>query len=425
MPRALSRRPFGRGIRPHASVRRIIALNNGFQLLFNLHWWMPVFYTYQREAGLGDAEIFGIQSVYYVAFCFLEIPTGLIADRIGPRRCLCLGAVVMTAANATPALWPTYTGFLAHFLAIAVARSLVSGAASAYLYESLHAHGEGDRYLQAEGSARAVGLGAKIVCWPFAGLLMQYVHAAPYLLSALCSAASVACALALPPLPAAKREPAGHARPEPRAEPARTGLAATARRIAHDLRSSPRLGLLMLQGIALFTLARISHVNLFQPMLLDKDVAAAHHGTVLSAMTLAEAIAAARPRWILRHLRGSTAVYALSLLMAGCLAAVVVSGGLATAAWLCVFAAAAGMAFPIQRSLVNDAIPPGADRATLLSLESLLDRGVCAVAAVAVGAYLSAGRLDELLLHVALVTVAGLGALIVVARAVSSRPRPR
>ncbi|MGG7575953.1 hypothetical protein [Streptomyces sirii] len=87
-------------------ARRIIRLNNTFQLLFNLLWWMPVFYAYQRQAGLSDGQIFGIQSIYYIAFCLFEIPTGLVADRIGARNCLRAGAVVMTAANLAPSSLP-------------------------------------------------------------------------------------------------------------------------------------------------------------------------------------------------------------------------------------------------------------------------------------------------------------------------------
>ncbi|MFD9597318.1 MFS transporter, partial [Kitasatospora sp. NPDC059973] len=190
-----------RGPAAPPGVRRVVRLNNGFQLLFNLLWWMPVFYEYQRQAGLSDSQIFGIQSVYYVAFCLLEVPTGFIADRIGQRTCLRLGAAVMTAANLVPVALPSATGFLLHFLAIAAARSLVSGASSAYLYEYLHAEGAGERYVQAEGTARALGLWAKIACWPLVGVLMSTVHQAPYLLTAACTLGSLACAAALPALP--------------------------------------------------------------------------------------------------------------------------------------------------------------------------------------------------------------------------------
>lgn len=186
------------------TARRIIRLNYGFQLLFNLLWWMPVFYAYQKEAGLSDGQIFGIQSIYYVAFCLLEIPTGLIADRIGTRNCLRAGAVVMTAANLAPVFSASYTGFLLHFLAIAAGRSLTSGAASAYLYDGLRAQRCDEHYLRAEGTARALGLAAKVVCWPLVGPLMALAHPAPYVLSAASAAGSLVCAVLLPRLAGTK-----------------------------------------------------------------------------------------------------------------------------------------------------------------------------------------------------------------------------
>ena len=89
------------------------------------------------------------------------------------------------------------------------------------------------------------------------------------------------------------------------------------------------------------------------------------------------------------------------------------------------FAAITGFAYPLQRKLMNDAIPAHAPRATLLSVESIIDRAVCALAAVAAGAYLSAGRLDALLWHSALVTLAVMIALQLVLRKGSSGPGHR
>ncbi|EST37672.1 hypothetical protein N566_11650, partial [Streptomycetaceae bacterium MP113-05] len=373
---------------PPAQAKRLIRLNNGFQLLFNLLWWMPVFYQYQRDAGLSDAEIFAIQGAYYVSFLVLEIPTGFLADRIGHRRAMQLGAAVMVAANLIPVASPSVTGFLLHFLTIATARSLVSGAASAYLYESLHTRGAGEHYVQAEGTARSIGLWAKIACWPLVGVLMQVRQEAPYVLTAVCALGALACALALPALasatPKGSTEPPG-SEPAGKADGKQQGgglLGALA-----AFRDSRALGPLMLQGVALFTLARICQVNLFQPLLLDKDVPLTQHGAVLSAMTIAEAVASARPNWLRRRLADTTSVTVLSLAMAFTLAATTLAGGAGTVVWLCLFAAATGLAFPVQRNLVNSAIPDSSHRATLLSLESMLDRGMCALAAVAVGAY--------------------------------------
>ncbi|MFD9221726.1 MFS transporter [Streptomyces sp. NPDC060064] len=403
-PRPTSRaRPAGPP--PTPAARRIIRLNNGFQLLFNLLWWMPVFYAYQREAGLSDGQIFGIQSIYYVAFCLFEIPTGIVADRIGARNCLRAGAVVMTAANLAPVLTPSYAGFLVHFLAIAAGRSLTSGAASAYLYDGLRAEGGGEHYLKAEGTARALGLAAKVMCWPLVGPLMAVAHTAPYVLSAASAAGSLACALALPRL----APPRGDGR-SGRA-PGRGGTNRSRGAFLHDagaalrcVRATPWLALVMVQGVAVFTLSRICQVNLFQPMLLAHGIGETSHGGVLAAMTVAEAVASARPQWLGRRLSPVAMVSLLSLALAGTLASITLGGPWTVVALLCLFAAVTGFAYPIQRKLVNDAIPAHAPRATLLSVESIVDRGVCALAAVAAGAYLSAGRLDALLWHSAIVT---------------------
>ncbi|MEU8823597.1 MFS transporter [Streptomyces sp. NPDC048636] len=392
-----------------AGARRVIALNNGFQLLFNLLWWMPVFYAYQREAGLSDAQIFGIQSIYYIAFCLFEIPTGLIADRIGARNCLRAGAVVMTAANLAPVFSPDYTGFLVHFLAIAAGRSLTSGAASAYLYDALRAEGADDHYLRAEGTARALGLAAKVVCWPLVGPLMALSRPTPYVLSAASAAASLACVMALPRL-------AGGESGE-----RRSGVWKEAGGALRQLRRSPWLTLVMVQGVAVFTLSRICQVNLFQPILIDQGIPETSHGGVLAAVTVAEAVGAARPQWLGRRLSPLTMVSVLSLAMAVTLAGITLGGPMAAIALLCLFSAVTGFAYPIQRKLVNDAVPPGAPRATLLSVESIIDRAVCALVAVAAGAYLSAGRMDALLWHSAAVT----GAVMLVVHLAVLIGRPR
>ncbi|MES4893119.1 MFS transporter [Streptomyces sp. NPDC096012] len=382
---------------PSPAARRVIRLNNGFQLLFNLLWWMPVFYAYQRDAGLSDGQIFGIQSIYYIAFCLFEIPTGAVADRIGARNCLRAGAVVMTAANLTPVLAPSYTGFLVHFLAIAAGRSLTSGAASAYLYDGLRAEQADAHYLRAEGTARALGLAAKVVCWPLVGPLMVLAPQTPYVLSAASAAASLGCALALPRL--------GADGTGPRARTRRGGTLLRDTGAAwRTLRSSPWLVLLMVQGVAVFTLSRICQVNLFQPVLLEHGIGEGAHGGVLAAMTVAEAVASARPQWLGRRLPPALWVSLLSVALAATLAGTALGGPWAVVGLLCAFAAITGFVYPVQRKLVNDAIPADAPRATLLSVESIVDRGVCALAAVAAGAYLAAGRLDALLWHSAAVT---------------------
>ncbi|SFR23768.1 Predicted arabinose efflux permease, MFS family [Lentzea waywayandensis] len=375
-------------------VARAVRLTYGFQFFFGLLLWIPIFYEYQKQLGLSDAEIFGIQSIYYVAFCLLEIPTGLVADRFDYRTSLWLGASVLVVANLVPVLAGNYTGFLVHFLLIALARSLISGAQSAYLYEYLHAHDAGHLYLKVEGVGRSYSLVGKIVYWPVIGLLMQWNMPSPYWLTAINAAIAVVLALRLPPIP-------GWQRPEGKTSKLLAGVGGA----FGSLRTSRWLLLLMIQGIAMFTLVRILQVNLFQPVLESKDVPVGWYGSVLAAMTIFEAIAAARPHWLSRRIGPARSVFLLTVVMALAIGFIVPSGGVVTIVLLCLFSVTAGMSFPIQKKLLNDAIPDSRYRATLLSMESIMDRAVCAVVAVALGAYLTGGRLDEFLVLSSVVTV--------------------
>ncbi|MEU0879691.1 MFS transporter [Lentzea sp. NPDC005914] len=394
-------------------VARAVRLTYGFQFFFGLLLWIPIFYSYQKQLGLSDAEIFGIQSIYYIAFCLMEIPTGMVADRFDYRTSLWLGASVLVGANLVPVFAGDYTGFLVHFLLIALARSLISGAQSAYLYEYLNAHNAGHLYLKVEGVGRSYSLVGKIVYWPVIGLLMQWNMPSPYWLTAINAAIAVVLALKLPPIP-------GWKRPEGKTSKLLAGVGGA----FGSLKTSRWLLLLMVQGIAMFTLVRILQVNLFQPVLESKHVSVTWYGSVLAAMTIFEAIAAARPHWLSRKIGPAKSVFLLTIVMALSIGFIVPSGGILTIVLLCLFSVTAGMSFPIQKKLLNDAIPDSRYRATLLSMESIMDRAVCAVVAVALGAYLAGGQLNEFLVLSSVVSVilmALLAGLLIVVRTTRRR----
>ncbi|GLZ34237.1 MFS transporter [Lentzea sp. NBRC 105346] len=381
-------------------VARAVRLTYGFQFFFGLLLWVPIFYEYQKQLGMSDAEIFGIQSIYYIAFCLMEIPTGMVADRFDYRTSLWLGAGVLVVANMVPVFAGNYTGFLVHFLLIALARSLISGAQSAYLYEYLNAHNAGHLYLKVEGVGRSYSLVGKIVYWPVIGLLMQWNMPSPYWLTAINAFIAVVFALKLPPIP-------GWQRTEGKTSKLLAGVGGA----FSALKSSRWLLLLMIQGIAMFTLVRIMQVNLFQPALESKSVSVNWYGSVLAAMTIFEAVSAARPHWLSKKIGPARSVFLLTIVMALSIGLIVPANGIVTIVLLCLFSVTAGMSFPIQKKLLNDAIPDSRYRATLLSMESIMDRAVCAVVAVALGAYLAGGRLNEFLLLSCFVSV-GLMALL-------------
>ena len=363
-------------------LKKLFFTFNAFQFFFSLLLWVPIFYEYQKRIGLSDSQIFRIQSLYYLVFCLLEIPTGYLADWLGYRLCLILGSVTLIVANLYVPFAPTYSGFLTHFILIALARSFVSGASSAYLYETLNNQNQLDDYKDAEGSARAYALVGKVFCWAVIGFIMQWHFTLPYWLTAVNASIGLVFAVLLPD----------------------TKISSDKKRISIKelfsiLHRSPYLLLLMLQGVALFVLARICQVNLFQPILQHKGFTLVTYGMIMSLMTIFEAIGSFKSKWVQKYLNDFYAVFiftillGLSFLLLSIDSFLGIDKKIITLIALCFFSYIIGISFPIQRQLINQAIPEPRLRASLLSSESIIDRGVNSLVANSLGAALAAGHL--------------------------------
>ena len=373
--------------------RRVVIGYYGFQTFFALYIWLPIFYAYQRQMGLDDAQIFGIQGYYYLAFVILEVPTGFFADRWGYRNTLQLGALLLFVSQLFAIFQPTYMGFLFHFLLLALARSLVSGAASAYLYEHLKLHGRQTDYKQLEGNARALGLIAKVIGWSGVGAMMAWHLSLPYWLTAGAALIALFVAISLPKLPT-----------QATAQTDMPGWGAYRVTLA-----SPVLMWLMVIGVGVFVIGRIVQVNLFQPLLINEGFDIATHGGIMAAMTIVEAVGSGRSRWLqkwfddLGAMLVITIAVVLSMLLMGGLGKIPVIAGLLLFAWT------TGLAFPIQKQLLNDAITDSRFRATILSIESIVDRAFIGIVAWMLGGFVATGRINTFLLisavGVVLVTV--------------------
>lgn len=363
-------------------LKKLFFTFNAFQFFFSLLLWVPIFYEYQKRIGLNDAEIFRIQSLYYLIFCLLEIPTGYLADWLGYRLCLILGSVALIVANIWIPFAPSYTGFLTHFILIALARSFVSGASSAYLYETLHKENQLEEYKEAEGKARAYSLIGKVFCWAIIGFIMQWHLTLPYWLTAVNASIGLVFAILLPDTKVTE-------------EKKRISVV----ELFSILVSNPYLVLLMLQGVALFVLARICQVNLFQPILQNKGFSLVSYGMIMSLMTIFEAIGSFKSKWVRKYLNDLYAIFVFTFIIGISFFLISLNSffglnlQIVTIASLCLFSYIIGISFPIQRQLINKAIPEPRLRATLLSSESIIDRGVNSLVANSLGAALAAGQL--------------------------------
>jgi MFS family permease len=372
--------------------KKIIYLYTAFQFFYSLLIWVPVFYEYQKQSGLNDLEIFRIQTLYYIVFCFLEIPTGYLADRIGYKKCLILGSLTLICANFFPIYSQNYAGFLWHFLLLALSRSFISGASSAYLYEFLQESNSQHEYAQIEGKARALSLIGKVFCWAIVGLLMKWHFTLPYWITVFNAALSLFFALSLPQISSQKLIP-------------KNSLKKTFQTLK-DIRHDFYLIFLIFQGIGIFTLTRLCQVNLYQPILDSKNFSLFSFGWIMSLMTLSEALGSYYPQHVQRFFSDRRIVSITTLLLGTTLFLIPFSEKSGTIFLLLLFSLAAGVSYPIQKQLIQDALQgKNQFRATLLSFESIIDRGACAWMAALVGDYLEQKRLNLLLMKAGLLSI--------------------
>ncbi len=111
---------------------------------------MPIVVPFYQSNGLSMKDIMVLQAVYSVAIVILEIPSGYLADVIGRRKTLIIGAMFGTIGFTTYSLSFGFVGFLVAEIILGIGQSCISGADSAMLYDSLLEKGQVKKYTRFE-----------------------------------------------------------------------------------------------------------------------------------------------------------------------------------------------------------------------------------------------------------------------------------
>ncbi|MBE3590698.1 MAG: MFS transporter [Firmicutes bacterium] len=183
-------------------LRRRLLLFYGYRGLVYFYLWLPVGAAYFTDyRGLSLAQYALIGTVGWLAMALAEVPTGAMADALGRRRSLALGAFL----HGLGMLGQGLTGDFAWLVAFGVLRTLgfsfISGTDHAWLYDSLKADGEESRYTREAGRAAAVMHAAQGAASIAGAPLAVYHLAAPLVATAAVSFVAALLALRLPELP--------------------------------------------------------------------------------------------------------------------------------------------------------------------------------------------------------------------------------
>ncbi|WP_051082699.1 MFS transporter [Butyricimonas synergistica] len=141
---------------------------------------MPIIVLFYNECGLDLADIFILKSVYSIAMVSLEIPTGYLADVWGRRNCLIAGCIFCFFGFTNYSLSDTFLAFFMSEILLGFGQSLVSGADSALLYDTMIHYRKEESYLKYEGRVTMVGNFSEAFAGIFSGLLAAYSLRLPF-----------------------------------------------------------------------------------------------------------------------------------------------------------------------------------------------------------------------------------------------------
>jgi MFS family permease len=122
-----------------------------YKLLSEFWVIVPILIPYYVSNNLNKTQIFTIQAAYALSILIMEIPSGYLADVIGRRRTLILGAVFMPLGIGVYAFTHSFFSFLIAEFIIAVGNSMRSGCDSALVYDTLIQLEKESEYKKFEG----------------------------------------------------------------------------------------------------------------------------------------------------------------------------------------------------------------------------------------------------------------------------------
>lgn len=168
-----------------------------YKLLGEFWLIVPILIPYYVSNHLSKTQIFSIQAAYALSILVLEIPSGYLADVIGRRRTLILGALFMPIGVGIYVSTHSFLFFLLAEFTIAIGNSMRSGCDSALIYDTLLQVEEESEYKRFEGRSIYYARIGTALSSILGGLLALLSLKMPFYVNMFTSALMLPFALAL------------------------------------------------------------------------------------------------------------------------------------------------------------------------------------------------------------------------------------
>lgn len=143
---------------------------DAFMLIF------PIYMVMFSDLGLSSTQIASLLIINSVATLVLELPSGVLADKISRKTVIILGQLAKTFGFAIWIFFPTYIGFAIGMVLWGVRSALNSGTFSAFVYDELKFRNQHKQFVKIYGKATSIrGVSSILAAFAAsAGVLLGY-----------------------------------------------------------------------------------------------------------------------------------------------------------------------------------------------------------------------------------------------------------
>ncbi|MFF7104221.1 MFS transporter [Streptomyces nigra] len=170
-----------------------------YAVLANSLFQRGVFVLYLQQRGFSAGQVAVLQTLIYLVSGLAELPTGVIADRIGRRASIVIGQVLIAVCLLGQAASSQYWVFVALFIGHGVGMACVSGSDTALLYDLLVRRGATAGYVRIRSRFTMLGTVTSGVAIVLGGQLQRLSWTIVYVGSAACLVLAVLVLMARVP----------------------------------------------------------------------------------------------------------------------------------------------------------------------------------------------------------------------------------
>lgn len=158
---------------------------------------MPIVVLFYKDNGLNMSQVFILQAIYSISIVALEIPSGYFADVLGRKNSIIAGSILGFVGFLIYSLSFGFIGFVFAEITLGFGQSMISGADSAILYDSLIESDREKDYLKHEGRITSAGNFAEAFAGILGGLLAGLSLRYPYYFQTLVAFIGIPAAITL------------------------------------------------------------------------------------------------------------------------------------------------------------------------------------------------------------------------------------